>query len=81
MTGVQTCAPSDLYRTQEEIAQWKEKDPIAHMKNYLLDNALSTKETIAEIEERALHTVDEAVAFAQSSPFPSPDGLKSRVYA
>lgn len=69
------------YRTQQEIAQWKAKDPIARMKEYLQSGALLSRAEAEAIEARAAAAVREAAAFAQRSPFPSADALCDGVYA
>ncbi len=34
---------ANVYRTKEEIAAWKEKDPIKWHRNYLLENGIFTQ--------------------------------------
>jgi pyruvate dehydrogenase E1 component alpha subunit len=72
---------ANKYRTKEEIEQWKAKGPIKRMKAYLLENKLFTTEELEEIEKRAKLSIEDAVAFAENSPYPSIDTIMDDVYA
>lgn len=69
------------YRTKEEIEEWRKRDPITRMANYLKDNGMATDDELEAIKSRAAAEVEEAVDFAESSPFPPPDALYEDVYA
>lgn len=72
---------ANVYRTKEEIQSWKEKDAIKQLRDYLIDNKLSTDEELDGIEQYAKQTIEEAVEFAQNSSNPSIDTLLEDVYA
>ena len=55
------------YRSREEVAEWKLKDPNVKYKNYLLENGIATEEELKEIEDRSKATIDDAVEFAKES--------------
>ena len=57
------------YRSREEVAEWKLKDPNVKYKNYLLENGIATEAELKEIEDRSIATINEAVEFAKESPF------------
>lgn len=57
------------YRTREEEEKWMKKDPIVRYTAYLTKKGI-TPEQIQKAEEYADRTVDEAVRFAEESPFP-----------
>jgi pyruvate dehydrogenase E1 component alpha subunit len=57
---------AQLYRTREEIALWKERDPIARLRGWLLESHMITEGEIAEIEASITAEIDEAVAFAEA---------------
>lgn len=59
----------NAYRTQEEIEQWRGKDPIPLLKALMIENGFAALEMDA-IEAEAAQAVEEAVAFAQASPYP-----------
>jgi TPP-dependent pyruvate/acetoin dehydrogenase alpha subunit len=58
----------DLYRTREEIERWKQRDPIADFTRQLQAEGLSEDELRA-VEGRVAAAIDEAVSFAESSPW------------
>ncbi|MGA7704037.1 MAG: pyruvate dehydrogenase (acetyl-transferring) E1 component subunit alpha [Solirubrobacteraceae bacterium] len=71
--------PED-YRTKEEVAQWRERDPIPAFGERLEREGALTKEQREQIDRDAVRQVDQAVEFAESSPFPDPDMLYEDVY-
>lgn len=71
--------PED-YRTKEEVAQWRERDPIPAFSDLLEREGALTPEQREQIERDAMQQVDEAVEFAERSPFPDPDMLYEDVY-
>ncbi len=72
---------ANRYRTKEEIAQWREKDPIERLGNVLLQNNISDGKFFLEAEAAAREEVDAAVAFAQASPDPAFETIMEDVYA
>jgi pyruvate dehydrogenase E1 component alpha subunit len=69
------------YRSREEEAEWKKKDPIMNFRNYLLDQVHMEEVLIHQIEESIEATVKEAIDFAEASPLPKPEDIYSDVYA
>src|SRR3954451_4451595 len=61
-----------FYRTDEELAMWKSRDPIPTFTTYLQGMNVLTDEKIREIETQIEQTMDEAIEFATSSPDPQP---------
>jgi len=68
------------YRTKEELEAWKEKDPLPRFEAKLLEMGVLTPEKIKEIDEAVLKRIDEAVQFAEESPWPAPEELTDDVY-
>lgn len=65
------------YRTEEEVALWEEKCPIRQARARLVERNWITDAQLQEIEDDCARTIDEAVAFAKSSPdVPSEWALK-----
>lgn len=58
------------YRTDEEVALWRGRDPIAIMKTHLLAHGLLDESGCAAIESQVEEEVTAAVAFAKASPEP-----------
>jgi pyruvate dehydrogenase E1 component alpha subunit len=73
-------ADPEHYRTREQVAQWRTRDPIALFKTRLEEGGLLDGERYRSMDDDAVRTVDEAVAFADASPFPAPESLYDDVY-
>jgi pyruvate dehydrogenase E1 component alpha subunit len=70
----------ERYRSKEEVAEWRQRDPIGVVETRLLEAGI-TEETLDEIKAAAKATVDAAVRFAEESPEPPLDELYTDVYA
>ncbi len=69
------------YRSDEELAQWQQRDPIDLFEGRLAEqNILSAEEALA-IHAEITEQVKAGIEFAESSPFPEPDALLEDVYA
>jgi pyruvate dehydrogenase E1 component subunit alpha len=73
-------ADPEQYRTKEEVAQWRARDPIPAFGELLVREGVIDEQERARIDAQALERVDAAVTFAESSPFPGPDSLYDDVY-
>jgi pyruvate dehydrogenase E1 component alpha subunit len=71
--------PED-YRTKEEVAEWRERDPIPAFGELLEREGVLTAEQREQIDRDATRRVEQAVEFAEGSPFPDPDTLYDDVY-
>ena len=71
----------NLYRTQEEIDSWKEKDGLKKLRNKILELNYATEEELQKLEADVDRQIDEAVEFAKNSPEPSLDTLEEDIYA
>src|SRR5438270_8805038 len=59
-----------FYRTDEELAMWKSRDPIPTFTTYLKGVPVLTNEHEADIEARVTKTIDEALEYAMNAPEP-----------
>jgi pyruvate dehydrogenase E1 component alpha subunit len=73
-------ADPEQYRSKEEVAQWRERDPIPAFGELLEREGIIDPRGRAEIDEQALAQVNDAVAFAEASPSPAPESLYDDVY-
>jgi acetoin:2,6-dichlorophenolindophenol oxidoreductase subunit alpha len=71
--------PGD-YRSKEEVAEWKNRDPIARFEATYLASGLLNAALVEEIRSSAERELDEAVAFAEASPSPLPEECLTDVY-
>ena len=72
--------PSE-YRTKGEEEEWKAKDPVLTLKNRLLEEGLMSDEELQAMFDEVEREVEEAVAFADESPYPEMESLFDDVYA
>jgi pyruvate dehydrogenase E1 component alpha subunit len=73
-------ADPEQYRTKEEVARWRERDPLPAFAELLLREGVIEQSEREQIDERAIARVDAAVAFADASPFPTPESLYDDIY-
>lgn len=71
----------NLYRTKEEIDEWRELDPILRVRKGLVENDILSEERVAQIDQEALQEIEAAVEFAESSPEPDVSTVEEFVYA
>lgn len=71
----------NLYRTREEIAEWREKDPIPRFARRLQEAGLIGADEAAAAESRARAEIEAAVAWAEQQPEPRCEDLLEGVYA
>ncbi len=70
-----------FYRTEEELAMWKSRDPLPVFTKFLFDRNVLTDEKLGEIERTVKDTIDRAVVFAERSADPAPGEAVTDVYA
>jgi pyruvate dehydrogenase E1 component alpha subunit len=68
------------YWDPEERQRWLDNDPVTRTRERLLAAALDEPAIVA-IETRVMERIDEAVAFAEASPFPDPTDALLDVFA
>jgi pyruvate dehydrogenase E1 component alpha subunit len=69
------------YRTKEEVEEYKERDPIDYVAGVLQKNKWATAAELETIQTRVQQEVDDAVKFADESPFPDDDEMYKDIYA
>ncbi len=73
--------PGRAYRTEEEVQQWRARDPIVRFERQLEEAGLLSSAEKAAIAREVTETVNRAVEFAEQSPFPDLSELTKYVYA
>ncbi|MBD0252966.1 MAG: pyruvate dehydrogenase (acetyl-transferring) E1 component subunit alpha [Rubrobacter sp.] len=71
----------EKYRTKEEVAEWRERDPIGMVEHKLIENDVLDEDEIEEIKNEAKEQIDEAVQFAEESDEPPEEELYTDVYS
>jgi pyruvate dehydrogenase E1 component alpha subunit len=75
-----SAADPEVYRTKEEVQQWRERDPIVLYENVLKEAGYIDDAEFEKRDRRAIEIVDEAVAFAEQSPEPALESLYDNIY-
>ncbi|HEX8074965.1 MAG TPA: pyruvate dehydrogenase (acetyl-transferring) E1 component subunit alpha [Thermoleophilaceae bacterium] len=73
-------ADPEEYRTKEEVEEWRGRDPILTFRQRLAEEDVLSEEDAEKLDEAAVERVDEAVEFADQSPFPDLDSLYDDIY-
>lgn len=71
---------AELYRTKEEVEQWKERDPIETFVGRCREWKCLTSEDLAKIETAVAAEIGEAVAFAEAGRWEPVEDLTKDVY-
>jgi pyruvate dehydrogenase E1 component alpha subunit len=75
-----SAADPEVYRTKEEVEEWRKKDPIEAFADRLESEDVLTPEAREEMRERVEARVVGAVEFADDSPEPPLDTLYDHLY-
>src|SRR6187455_515954 len=68
-------------RPPEEIAEWKERDPIAGFATDLIARRVMSESELGGSHTSVRVALEEAVAFADASPFPDPKDVLADMFA
>lgn len=71
---------SGKYANPEEAQRWRKVDPIPRFAKQLFELGATEDQLKAE-QESARQTIQEAVEFAQQSPYPSPESVYEGIFA
>ncbi len=69
------------YRTKEEVAEYKGRDPIEQVRRTILEQKFATEKELDAIDKKIKEQVAECVKFAEESKFPDPEEAFRDVYA
>jgi pyruvate dehydrogenase E1 component alpha subunit len=70
-----------VYRTKEMVDEWKRKCPILRLREYMVSHKIHSEQELDSLEAQAEREVEEAAAFALSSPEPGPETAADDVFA
>ena len=68
------------YRDDAEVEEAKTRDPIDRIEARMVGAGVATAEELAAVHEQVQAEVDEAIQFAEDSPYPEPDQILQDVY-
>ena len=60
--------------------EWEKLDPIVRLRRKMLEEGWADQEALDEVQARVLREVDDAVEWAENSPYPDPATLLENVY-
>jgi len=69
------------YRTKEEVAEYKMRDPIELLRIKMTDAGILTDDEYESINTAAVNAAKDAADFAENSPEPAADEIYSDIYA
>ncbi|MEM6723935.1 MAG: pyruvate dehydrogenase (acetyl-transferring) E1 component subunit alpha [Bacteroidota bacterium] len=68
------------YRTKEELADYKDRDPIKDVEATMIEAGHATPDQIKAIQKTIKKEIDDCVKFAEDSPYPDPSELYTDNY-
>ena len=69
-----------LYRTAEEVEQYRRTDPLVLLHRYIREHNIMTEEKMEAIDAEILEEVERVYEEADKSPFPAPEMVYTDVY-
>jgi pyruvate dehydrogenase E1 component alpha subunit len=73
-------ADPEEYRSKEQVAEWRKRDPITTYADRLYEEEFLEEGEADKLDEAATKRIDEAVTFADKSDFPPPESLYDHIY-
>src|SRR5919109_1211649 len=70
-----SAADPEVYRTKEEVEEWRQKDPVKVFRDRLLADGVISEDYLEELRERLERQIMDAVEFADRSPEPPLESL------
>src|SRR5205814_1035239 len=68
------------YRTKEEVDEYKAKDAVEMVLKTIRDKKIASDDEVEKINKKVADEIDDAVKFADESPFPEVAELYKDVY-
>ena len=68
------------YRSKEEIAMWRKKDPVKAFAKTLEENGVLSKDNLNDIKKEIDEEIEKAVEYALNSPFPDVEIAQKDVF-
>lgn len=69
------------YKSQENVKEDKERDPIPLMEQWILSRGIMEEEELADFRQACMSKVEECAQLADSKPFPDPALAHTKVFA
>jgi len=69
------------YVPKELFDEWEKKDPIPRYQKVLIQEEIVTRDDIEQMQKQIVAEIDQAVEWAEKSPYPDPEECLTGVYA
>lgn len=69
------------YRTKEEVEEWKKKDPIEKLRQYLIAEGLATEAELDSIREQSHSDVEASVRYGMEGAQPAPESAFEDIFS
>ncbi len=69
------------YVPRELLAEWEKKDPVARYESKLLAEKVADMDELDEVRQRAAIEIEDAIEFAEASPYPQPETVEDGIFA
>lgn len=69
------------YRNEDEVEEWRKRDPLTRMENYLKNTGRMDDEALDAVRNEAKEVIEEAVSEAESQQEPEPEDMFRYVYS
>jgi 2-oxoisovalerate dehydrogenase E1 component alpha subunit len=69
------------YRSREEVAEHRKRDPVPCFERTLVENGIMTPEQVEALKRSVLEETNEATDRAEAMPYPEPQDLYTKVYS
>ena len=73
-------ADPEEYRSKEEVEEWRRRDPINNFRKRVTEDGMLSDDDVEKLDSEAQERIEEAVEFADNSPFPDLAALYDDVY-
>jgi len=70
-----------MYRSREEVEEWKAKDPLHNFQAYLFEQGVLDDATLQDMEAEVKEMVNTATREADAAPYPAPEEMFAPVFA
>lgn len=70
-----------IYRSKEEMEEWKQRCSIKRLRKQLLEDEICAEDEIAAVENEVEREIEEAIQFAKESPYPDNEEFMRDIYA
>lgn len=72
---------AQLYRSRTEVEEWKKRDPISHLTDWMRSANMLHSGEVEAIEKEVTAEIDAAVTFSEAAPWENLQDLTRHVYA